>query len=122
MIQPLDVGRVSEIAVQNGSIVKAGDLLVQLDATQSEADRAAAAAELQSLHAEIARRTTEIVDVQAGVANPTIIYPPDVSDSYRKRDDSVFQAEMSQYQAQVDGLQAQLAEKSRSQHSISSTL
>lgn len=122
VIQPLDVGRVSEIAVQNGSIVKAGDLLVQLDATQSEADRAAAAADLQSLHAEIARRTTEIVDVQAGVANPTIIYPPDVSDSYRKRDDSVFQAEMSQYQAQVDGLQAQLAEKTARNKHLADTI
>ncbi len=111
VVQPLDIGRVSQIAVSNGSKVKAGDLLVALDATQSDADRAAAASELQSLHAEIARRTTEIVDVQASVANPTIIYPPDVSDGYRRRDDSVFQAEMSQYQAQVDGLQAQLEEK-----------
>ena len=119
VIQPLDVGRVSDIAVQNGSIVKAGDLLIQLDATQSEADRTAAGAELQSLHAEMARRTTEIVDVQAGVGSPTIIYPPDVSDPYRKRDDSVFQAEMSQYGAQVEGLQAQLAEKSaRNSHLV----
>ena len=111
VIQPLDVGRVQAIAVSNGSIVKAGDLLVQLDSTQSDADRDAARAELQSLHAEIARRTTEIVDVQAAVANPTIIYPPDVSDSFRRREDSVFQAEMSQFQAQNEGLQAQLAEK-----------
>ena len=111
VIQPLDVGRVSEIAVQNGSMVNAGQLLVQLDATQADADRAAAAAELQSLHAEIARRTTEIVDVQSSVTNPVIIYPPDVSDAYRKRDDAVFQAELSQYEAQVESLQAQLAEK-----------
>ncbi len=111
VIQPLDVGRVQAIAVSNGSIVKAGDLLVQLDSTQSDADRDAARAELQSLHAEIARRTTEIVDVQAAVANPTITYPPDVSDGFRRREDSVFQAEMSQFQAQNEGLQAQLAEK-----------
>ncbi len=111
VVQPLDVGRISEIAVSNGSRVKAGDLLVALEATQSEADRAAASAELQSLHAEIARRTTEIVDVQAGVDNPSIIYPNDVSESYRRRDDAVFQAEMTQYRAQVDSLQAQLAEK-----------
>ncbi len=111
VIQPLDVGRVSEIGVQNGSKVKAGELLVALDSTQSDADRAAARAELESLHAEIARRTTEIVDVQTDVSNPTVIYPPDVSDNYRKRDDSVFEAEMSQYQAQVEALQSQMAEK-----------
>ncbi len=40
-----------------------------------------------------------------------MIYPPDVSDNYRKRDDSVFEAEMSQYQAQVESLQSQMAEK-----------
>ncbi|RYB02182.1 HlyD family type I secretion periplasmic adaptor subunit [Lichenibacterium ramalinae] len=111
VVQPLDVGRVSEIAVSNGAKVKAGELLVALDATQSEADRAAASAELQSLHAEIARRTTEIFDVQGNIANSAIIYPADVSDVYRRRDDAVFQAEMSQYQAQVESLQAQLAEK-----------
>ena len=111
VVQPLDVGRVSEIAVSNGSKVKAGDLLVALDATQSEADRSAASAELQSLHAEIARRTTEIFSVQGGLPTAAIIYPADVSDVYRRRDDAVFQAEMSQYQAQVESLQAQLAEK-----------
>ena len=111
VVQPLDIGRVSSIAVQNGSVVRAGQLLLQLDATQAEADRSAATAELQSLHAEIARRTTEVFDVQTGVANPAITYPPDVSEVYRKRDDSVFQAEMSQYQAQVDSLNAQIDEK-----------
>ena len=111
VVQPLDVGRVAEIAVSNGSKVKAGDLLVALDATQSEADRSAASAELQSLHAEIARRTTEIFAVQGGLPTAAIIYPADVSDVYRRRDDAVFQAEMSQYQAQVESLQAQLAEK-----------
>ena len=111
VVQPLDVGRVSSIDVQNGTIVKAGQPLLQIDATQAEADRATATAELQSLHAEIARRTTEIVVVQAGIVNPTITYPADVSDAYRKRDDSVFQAEMSQYQAQVESLRAQLDEK-----------
>ena len=111
VVQPLDVGRVSEIAVSNGSKVKAGDLLVALDATQSEADRAAASAELQSLHAEIARRTTEIFAVQGGLPTAAIIYPADVSEVYRRRDDAVFQAEISQYQAQVESLQAQLAEK-----------
>ena len=104
VVQPLDVGRVTEIAVSNGSKVKAGDLLVALDATQSEADRAAASAELQSLHAEIARRTTEIFAVQGGLPTAAIIYPADVSDVYRRRDDAVFQAEMSQYQAQVESL------------------
>ncbi len=34
-----------------------------------------------------------------------------MSDVYRRRDDAVFQAEMTQYQAQVESLQAQLAEK-----------
>lgn len=112
VVQPLDVGRVLEIPVQNGSIVKAGDLLVQLDATQSEADRSSAQQELQSLHAEIARRTTQIVDVQQGVANPTIIYPQDVPETLRKRDNALFQAEMGLYQSQIDTLNAQVSEKS----------
>ncbi|MCW6511423.1 HlyD family type I secretion periplasmic adaptor subunit [Lichenifustis flavocetrariae] len=111
VVQPLDVGRVSEVAVQNGSVVKAGDLLVQLDATLSQADRTSAQAELQSLHAEIARRGTEIAVVQSGGANASINYPGDVPEALRKRDDALFQAEISQYQSQVDSLKAQLSEK-----------
>ena len=111
VVQPLDVGRVLAIPVQNGSIVKAGDLLVQLDATQSEADRSSAQQELQSLHAEIARRTTQIVDVQQGVTNPTIIYPQDVPETLRQRDNALFQAEMGLYQSQIDTLSAQVSEK-----------
>ena len=122
VVQPLDVGRVAEIAVSNGSKVKAGDLLLALDATQSEADRSAASAELQSLHAEIARRTTEIFAVQGGLPTAAIIYPADVSEVDRRRDDAVFQAEMSQYQAQIESLQAQLAEKTaRSQRLVDSS-
>ena len=117
IIQPIDNGRVKAINVANGDRVKAGTVLIELDPTESGADRAAATAELQSLHAEIARRTTEIIAVQTGIANPTITYPPDVSPTFRAREESLFQAELSQYQAQLESFNAQIAEKTaRNQH------
>ena len=111
IVQPIDNGRVRAIHVVNGDQVKAGDVLIELDPTESGADRAAATAELQSLHGEIARRTTEIIAVQTEIANPTISFPQDVAPTFRARDESLFQAEMSQYQAQVESVNAAVAEK-----------
>ena len=117
VVQPIDNGRVRAINVGNGDMVKAGDVLIELDPTETGADRATATAELQSLHSEIARRTTEIIAVQTAIANPTITFPQDVTSAFRAREESLFQAEMSQYQAQIESLNAAIAEKSaRNQH------
>ena len=111
VVQPVQVGRVVGISVANGSRVRAGDLLIKLDSTQADADRDAAKAELASLKSEIARRTTEIVAARLNIANPTITFPADVPELFRKRDDALFQAEIGQYRDQVDTINAQIAEK-----------
>lgn len=111
VIQPIDNGRVSAIHVANGDRVKAGTVLIELDLTESAADENTAMAQSQSLKAEIARRTTEIIAVQMNVVNPTVTFPKDVTQAFRDRDESVMKAEMSQYQAQLESLNAQIQEK-----------
>src|SRR5689334_19372306 len=52
-------GVVAEIAVQNGSHVKAGDLLVRLDATQVQANLQMVSKQLDEVRAKIARLSAE---------------------------------------------------------------
>ncbi len=54
-IQPLEAGVVSAVHVQDGQAVRRGDILVDLDATQNDADRNRATNEYRATVVEIAR-------------------------------------------------------------------
>ncbi len=54
-IQPLDHGMVSKILVQDGQLVKKGDLLIELDTTSSNADMERLDSELDAARLEKAR-------------------------------------------------------------------
>jgi hemolysin D len=55
VIQPLDAGVVKAIAVRDGQTVKAGDVLVELDATATLADRDRLQREAQETQADVLR-------------------------------------------------------------------
>jgi hemolysin D len=55
-VQPLDTGKVLALRVSNGSRVQAGDVLLNLDASEAKADEASLTTELQSLEGERTRR------------------------------------------------------------------
>jgi hemolysin D len=55
VIQPLDRGIVRAIHVQDGQSVLAGEVLIELDPTESEADRARLAGELLASRLDVAR-------------------------------------------------------------------
>jgi membrane fusion protein, type I secretion system len=59
-IQHLEGGIVSEIAVQNGQLIKAGDLLVRLDSTQRQASSSLYESELLSTTARKSRLEAEL--------------------------------------------------------------
>jgi hemolysin D len=59
-IQPFDNGKVAAIHVANGQAVKAGDVLIELDPTEAEADAGAARDASAEALAETARRTYEV--------------------------------------------------------------
>lgn len=55
LVQPLETGRVSNIAVQDGQIVRKGDVLVRLEPTEPSADRTRLEAELAAAQLDEAR-------------------------------------------------------------------
>src|SRR5271157_5889705 len=70
VIEPLETGRVEDIRVANGSLVKAGDVLVELDRSTAEADLEGPRAELSSARAEILRRKAALIAAQAHEFDP----------------------------------------------------
>ena len=111
VIQPLDPGAVKAIRVENGSKVKAGDVLLELDPTLASAERQASSGDLWSLRAEIPRRRAAIETVQAHRTDaPKVTFPEDVNAEIRLREESVLAAELAQYAASVASLQGQIGE------------
>jgi hemolysin D len=68
VIEPLDPGRIAAIHVDAGQSVKAGDLLLELDPAEANADAARAADALNASLAEIARRRYAIEAVRSAEA------------------------------------------------------
>jgi membrane fusion protein, hemolysin D len=112
IVQPLEPGRVIGIAVENGSRVSGGDVLVELDPTETGADREALARELESTRAEAARRHVAVAAAGInGLRPPAVAFPEDTSETIRRREESVLAADLAQLASSRASLSAQHAER-----------
>ncbi len=68
VIEPLDPGKIAAINVEKGQTVKAGDLLLELDPAEANADAVSAQDALNAGLAEMARRRYAIEAVRASGA------------------------------------------------------
>lgn len=75
IIQPLEPGKVAAIRVENGTVVKAGEVVVELDPSEARADLRTSTDRLTSGQAEIARRRFMIETVKTAQAR---ILPPEM--------------------------------------------
>jgi len=97
VIEPLEEGKVEAIHVSDGSQVKAGDVLVELDATDAIAGQAVIADKIIALRAANTRRRAEIA---AAGTDPINVHPPVSWDAaipqrIREREESVLRADLS---------------------------
>jgi len=123
VVQPVETGKVAAIHVENGSRVKAGDLLVELDSTEAMAEREAQARDLEAAKAEAARREAAIAAAHTeALAPPAIAFSPDISDPVRRREEGVLAADLAQLRSNVATLRAQLAEKQATKERLTSTI
>jgi hemolysin D len=112
VVQPLYAGKVVAIHVENGSHVKAGDVLIELDPTESAADRDAQTRSFAAASAEAARRKAAIQ--AAGTPDftaPAIEFMPGTDEFIRKREEGVLAADLGGLRSNIASLKAQLAEK-----------
>jgi hemolysin D len=123
VVQPLEAGKVAAILVENGSRVKAGDLLVELDPTVALAESEAQARDLEAAKAEIARRQAAIAAAVSGQLEPVpIAFPASVFDPVRRREQEVLVADLAQLQSSVATLKAQSVEKQATEVRLKSTI
>jgi hemolysin D len=135
VIEPLDPGKIAAIHVDDGSRVKIGDLLLELDPAEAAADENAARDALNASLAEIARRRFAIDTVRAVLREPPpqrqseqdaalsqleavaadaegrIAWDDAVPAAFRLREQAVLAADLTQLADTLKNLDKQMAQK-----------
>jgi len=113
VVQPVDGGKVSAIYVENGARVKSGDPLVELDGTETGAEREALTRDFQATAAEIARRKAAIGAATRGEVEvpPPIQFSGSADETLRQRETAVLAADLAQLASSIDTLKAQIEER-----------
>jgi hemolysin D len=124
VVEPLETGRVDDIRVANGSLVNAGDVLVELDRSTALADVEGARAELSSARAEILRRKTALAVARTHIFDPppAIDWPDDVAPALREREDRVLAADLGQLAATEASFAAERAQKTAERDKLADTI
>jgi hemolysin D len=112
VIQPLEPGKISAIHIVNGSKVRAGDPLLDLDATETGADRDAMMAELEGARAEAVRRRTALSVLSGNEHAPLAInFDPDLRVQLRLREQAALEADVQHLAAILGSIASQIEER-----------
>ncbi|ACA18196.1 type I secretion membrane fusion protein, HlyD family [Methylobacterium sp. 4-46] len=123
VVQPFETGKVLAVHVENGARVKEGDLLIELDPTEAEADLAARRGDLASLEAQIIRRQATVAAVETNQpATSPVAFPASIPPAVQARERAAMLAEIGQYVASRDALLAQIAEKDATQKRFATSI
>ena len=103
-IQPLEAGVVAKILVRDGDSVKAGQVLVELDATNAQADQASVGEHFKAAESEWQRSTALLAALQSGRLPALLPLPPG-----RGRGEGRSDAHTAQLQAEWQDITARIA-------------
>jgi hemolysin D len=124
VVEPLETGRVEGIRVGDGSFVRAGDVLIELDRSAALADRDGARAELASARAEILRRKAALIGARSHRFDlpPAIDWPGDAVPGLRERETRVLAADLGQLGANVASFDAERAQNTAETDKLRETI
>jgi hemolysin D len=124
IVQPLETAKVQSFTVQNGTRVRQGDTLVELDASDAVADKNSLASALASTRGEIVRRLTAAKTVRKNDLPdvPKLVWADNVDNDVRLREERVYEAEVARLKSAVAALVAQRAQKNAESKRISETI
>jgi hemolysin D len=110
VIEPLQAGEVSSIPVKNGSRVKKGDVVLQLDPRSAQAAKAIIESKLATARAQGVEHRIAAVAAQAPTIDktPAVAWPDNIPSDVRAREETVLYADLAQLAASISELQAKL--------------
>lgn len=122
IIQPMETATVKAIHVRDGQQVKAGDVLIELDATTAAADVTRIGNDYLTtrLQAERSRAMLAAIGFAApsprrgegrGEGHPVLPPLPDVPENRRKHEQIILDGQYSEYQAKLASLDANIARR-----------
>jgi hemolysin D len=116
VIQPIEAGVVRAIHVRDGQVVKAGDVLLELDPTQVDADR-------DRLQREVWEAESDAVAaaVMSGM-RPQDEWGKGVPNEIRVRQQVTLASRMQEHQARVATLQSELSRRQAEHDSVEASL
>lgn len=105
VIQPYETGVIVAIRVQDGQAVKQGEVLIELDPTQNQADHDRASNEYRAAKVEAVR-------LQALISGaPTFVAPPESDSQYVRLQQQLLRDQLTEYQARIDAAQQVIAQR-----------
>ncbi|WP_159731871.1 HlyD family type I secretion periplasmic adaptor subunit [Methylosinus sp. Ce-a6] len=123
-VQPLEIGKVVAVHVENGQHVAAGDILVELDPTEALADEASSRAALVAFRAEWLRRRSAMVAAERRDLSdiPELDWPEEIPPETRWREQRAFAGDLSQLRASAQSFDAQIMEKRAEEKRLGDTI
>lgn len=109
-IQPFETATVKRILVRDGQQVNAGDVLIELDGTSAQADKARLRGDLGAARLQVARGQAMLAALSAGGA-PKLVRPPQVSDAQAQEAQRLLVSQMGEYSAKLARVDAEVARR-----------
>lgn len=119
MIQPMEIGLVRAIHVEDGRKVKAGDLLIELDATATAAERDRLAAELVAVRTEVARLTAVLGD---GDPLAAFAPPSGAAAAQVQMHRQLLVSQIAEHRAKLSGVERELARREADRATVVQTM
>lgn len=112
IVQPMEAAIVSRIHVRDGDEVRAGDVLIDLDATEANADNERIANDLIVSQLQVARARAMLKALDEGRVG-SLIAPPEASATQTFEAQTYLVGQFSEYEAQLSRIDAEMARRTQ---------
>ncbi len=116
VVQPLEPGLVRAIHVRDGQMVKAGDVLVELDPTNAGADHDRLQSEYWETEADVLRLTAQIE------GKPKFVLPPDMPQATAMNQLAMLQSRLTEQKAKMATTEADVSRRHANLQAAMSTV
>ena len=112
-IQPLEIGIIRKIHVEEGQEVEKGQILIELDPTNAKADRQRLEKELQQVQLEVIRHSTfnEWIKDNTKDIKWDSIFPKDVDHNTAQLQADILKSQTQEYQSKMAALDSEISRK-----------